>query len=97
MSSRQYFVYMMSNEKRKVLYTGVTNNLSRRVWEHKSGIAKGFTSKYRVYDLMYYEIFDNPESAIAREKQIKSWSRRSKNKLIATKNPNLLDLCDTLT
>ena len=97
MGSKQYFIYMMSNRKRKVLYTGVTSSLLRRVWEHKNEVVKGFTKKYKVHDLVYYEKFDNPEAAIAREKQIKSWSRRSKNKLIASTNPNLLDLYDTLT
>jgi len=82
----------MSNFKRNVLYAGVTNNLKRRVWEHKQNLVKGFTQKYQIHDLIYYEIFSNPISAIEREKQIKSWSRKRKDELIKTMNPDLKDL-----
>ena len=83
-----YFVYILSNKNRTVLYTGITNNLERRLYEHKNGITKGFTTKYHVYDLVYFETTENPSSAIAREKQIKGFSRHKKNALIESINPN---------
>lgn len=90
--NQHYYVYILSNHKRNVLYVGITNNLIKRAFEHKKGFIKGFTSKYKVYDLLYYEIFDNVLSAIEREKQLKKWSRRKKNVLIAKDNPTLKDL-----
>jgi len=93
---RYFFVYILSNFKRNVLYTGVTSNLLRRVWEHKEGIVEGFTNDYQVHDLLYFETFDDPKTAIAREKQIKNWTRRKKNVLIAKQNPTLKDLYSTL-
>lgn len=89
---KQFYIYILTNFNRTVLYTGVTNNLKRRVWEHKQDIVKGFTQKYRVHDLVYYEIFNDIKSAIEREKQIKSWSRERKDKLIRQFNPELKDL-----
>lgn len=71
---------------------GVTNDLKRRVWEHKQNLVKGFTQKYQVHDLVYYETFSDPTSAIEREKQIKSWSRAKKDRLIKTLNPTLKNL-----
>ncbi len=96
MSSKEYYVYILSNFTRTVLYVGVTNNLVRRVWEHKNGVVEGFTKKYRAHELLMYEVYDNPESAIEREKQIKSWTRRSKEKLIIKSNPKLIDLYENL-
>lgn len=96
MKSKQYFVYIMSNKIRTVLYVGITSNLIKRVWEHKNNVVKGFTKKYRVHDLVYYEIFDNSTNAIEREKQIKSWSRKRKDELIKTMNPKLRDLYEDL-
>lgn len=93
---RYFFVYILSNFKRNVLYTGVTSNLLRRVWEHKEGIVEGFTDDYQVHDLLYFEMYDDPKTAIAREKQIKNWNRRKKNVLIAKQNPTLKDLYSTL-
>ena len=87
-----YFVYILSNKNRTVLYTGITNNLERRLYEHKNGITKGFTTKYHAYDLVYFETIENPSSAIAREKQIKGFSRHKKNALIESINPNWDDL-----
>ena len=75
---RTYFVYIMTNKYNTVLYTGVTNNLSRRALEHKAGLIEGFTRKYNVKKLVYFEIFDNVYDAILREKQIKGGSRRKK-------------------
>ena len=77
-----YYVYIMANTCNTVLYTGITNDLSRRVHEHKSGFNEGFTKKYNVKKLVYFETFDYVDLAIAREKQIKGYSRAKKDKLI---------------
>ena len=87
-----YHVYFLTNEKNTVLYIGVTNNLKRRLHEHKSEIADGFTKKYHLHKLVYAETFGDIEDAIAREKQLKRWIREKKNWLVETKNPNWLDL-----
>lgn len=93
----QYYVYIMANTHRSVVYIGVTNNLVRRVYEHKNHLDKGsFTSRYNVENLVYYETTSNIESAIEREKQIKGWNRKHKNKLIESKNPNWIDLYDDI-
>ncbi len=90
--NQQYFIYIMTNKNNKVLYTGVTNNLVRRVYEHKNKLIDGFTKKYNIIKLVYYEIFDNPSSAIHREKQIKAGSRQKKINLINNVNPEWNDL-----
>ncbi len=89
---KNYCVYILTNKNNKVLYTGMTNNLARRVWEHKSKLIEGFTKKYNVSKLVYFESFDNPTSAIKREKQIKAGSRANKLKLINNFNPNWEEL-----
>ena len=92
-----YYVYILSNTHKTVIYTGVTNNLARRVYEHKQHLdKKSFTSQYNVEHLVYYEVTDNPEAAIAREKQIKGWNRKRKEKLIESKNPEWVDLYDDI-
>ena len=92
-----YYVYMMTNAHKTVLYTGVTNDLIRRVYEHKTHLDKrSFTAQYNVETLVYYEVTTNPDAAIAREKQIKGWNRNRKNKLISIKNPEWKDLYETL-
>lgn len=96
MEDRYYSVYIMSNPSRTALYTGITNNLMRRVWEHREKVADGFTRKYNIIDLIYFEIFDTPFDAIEREKQIKSWSRKRKDQLIKTTNPTLKDLSEEI-
>ena len=78
--------------KSRVLYTGITNNLRRRVWEHKSNASPGFTSDYRVHRLVYFEVFQHVGNAIAREKEIKGWLRRKKITLIESGNPTWEDL-----
>ena len=83
-----YYVYMMTNKNNNVLYIGVTNNLGRRVYEHKNKIVKGFTAKYNVDKLVYYETTENVLSAIAREKQLKGWTRIRKNELVNSVNPS---------
>ena len=88
----QYYVYILSNWNGKVIYVGMTNNLERRVNEHKSGEIEGFTKKYRVHKLVYFETMDDVRRAIEREKEIKGWSRAKKNALIAALNPDWHDL-----
>jgi len=89
---RQYFVYILSNYLNTVLYTGITNNLCKRVWEHKQEFVPGFTKKYHLHNLIYYEQYLDPLTAIEREKQLKRWNRKKKNKLIDKMNPALKDL-----
>ena len=92
-----YYVYILSNSHKTVIYTGVTNNLIRRVYEHKNHLDKtSFTSQYNVENLVYFEITNNPEAAIAREKQIKGWNRKRKDKLIESKNPHWIDLYESI-
>ena len=91
-----YYVYILSSKRNGTLYTGVTNNLIRRVWEHKQGFYSGFTKRYNVHLLVYYESFDNPSRAIEREKQIKNWKRSWKLKLIEDKNAEWRDLYESL-
>ena len=83
---------MMSNWNNKVLYIGITNDLQRRVYEHKNKLLKGFTSKYNVDKLVYFEEFSEPKVAITREKQLKGWKREKKNQLIETVNSEWSDL-----
>ena len=93
----QYYVYILSNSNRNVIYTGVTNDLIRRVYEHKNHLDKGsFTSRYNVENLVFYEVTTDIDSAIAREKQIKGWNRKRKEKLIEAKNPNWNDLYEQM-
>ena len=87
---------MMTSRSRVVLYTGVTNDLQRRVWEHQNGIIKGFTKKYELHILVYHETYHDIRDAIAREKQIKGWVRSKKNALAETLNPKWNDLSRTL-
>ena len=89
---KNFFVYLVSNRSRVVLYTGVTNDLVRRVWEHRNHAVRGFTSKYKVDRLVYYEQFPDPQSAILREKEIKGWRREKKNALVRAMNPQWEDL-----
>ena len=88
---KQYYVYIMTNKSR-TLYTGVTNNLQRRVYQHKNKLIDGFTKKYNITKLVYYETTNNISAAIAREKQIKGWLRRKKIALIKSVNPEWRDL-----
>ncbi len=88
----QYYVYMMTNRWRNVLYTGVTKSLEKRVWQHKNKVAPGFTKKYNCDRLVYFEIHEDVKETIAREKQIKAWRRSKKDELIAILNPDWKDL-----
>ncbi len=91
---KSYFVYILTNAGRNVLYIGVTNDLSRRIQEHYAAtlVEKGFTGKYKACHLIYFEECQDPSTAIAREKQLKNWSRSKKEALIATKNPDWIFL-----
>ena len=89
-----YYVYILTNWSNKVLYTGVTNNLERRLYEHKNKLVKGFTEKYNVNKLVYYDSTTDVKAAIAREKQIKGWTRNKKNALIENINPQWNDLSE---
>ena len=82
----------MTNKSNRVLYTGVTNDLKRRVYEHKEKLVEGFTKRYNVGKLVYYEVWEDIENAILREKQIKGWLRRKKIALIESTNPEWMDL-----
>ena len=92
MSHKQPAIYILSNKKDGVLYTGVTSNLVKRVYEHKNGITKGFSSRYNCNMLVYYELFGDMYNAIAREKQLKAGSRQVKINLVKNTNPNWDDL-----
>ena len=91
---KQYFVYMITNKYNTVVYIGVTNDLERRVYEHKHKISKGFTSKYNCNKLVWYEESNDIDFAISREKQLKNWHRNWKNDLINKNNPAWKDLSD---
>lgn len=90
--AKQYYMYMLSNYLHTVLYTGITNDLCKRVWEHKQELVSGFTKSYHIHNLIYYEQYLDPQTAIKREKQIKGWNRKKKNILILRLNPKLKDL-----
>ena len=94
--NKEYFVYIMTNKYYTVLYTGVTNDVMRRAWEHKEGIGSSFTSRYRVNKLVYYESYENINLAIAREKQIKGGSRQKKIDLVNSLNPEWKDLYEEM-
>lgn len=93
---KQPAVYILASERNGTLYTGMTTNLARRVFEHKSGEIKGFTQKYNIKTLVYYEPHDRIEDAALRERQIKKWERRWKLELIEKHNPQWRDLYETL-
>lgn len=91
-----YFVYILASRRNGTLYTGVTGDLSRRVWEHREALTKGFTSKYEVKMLVWYQEFGEVGDAILCEKRIKRWRRDWKLQLIEKENPQWLDLYETL-
>jgi putative endonuclease len=86
------YFYILANRKNGTLYAGITNDIARRTYEHKEGFIKGFTSRYKVHKLVYYEFYDYIEDAIAREKQVKEWKRVWKIELIKKMNPDWRDL-----
>lgn len=86
------YTYILASQKRGTLYIGVTSNLQKRIWEHREGISEGFSSKYKVFRLVHFEMFDLISAAIAREKQLKRWRREWKIKLVEEHNPEWKDL-----
>lgn len=95
-SLMKYFVYIITNKFNTVLYIGVTNNLIRRIYEHRNKIVLGFSSKYNIFKLVYYEMYSSPQDAIIREKMLKNLVRRKKDALITQFNPNWKDLYDEI-
>ena len=93
---KNMYVYIMTNKNNTTLYLGVTNNLVRRVWEHKNKILKGFTARYNLNKLVYFESCESETSAISREKTLKDRSRQYKNDLISAMNPDWVDLYDSI-
>lgn len=91
-----YYIYVVSNKSNSTIYIGVTSNIIKRVYEHKNKLVDGFTEKYNCNKLVYYELFEDPESAINREKQLKKWRRDKKNQLIEKLNPAWKDLYDEI-
>jgi putative endonuclease len=89
---KEYYVYIVANKKCGIIYTGVTDNLIRRIYEHKQGLADGFTKKYQLHHLVYFEVHIDINEAILREKVIKKWRREWKFNLIEKNNPYWLDL-----
>ncbi len=96
MEEKQYYVYLLASKKYGTLYTGVTSNLAQRIDQHKEGLVQGFTKKYNVHQLVYYEVHFDVYAAITREKQIKKWYRQWKINLIEQDNPQWLNLANGL-
>ena len=92
MDNKKFYVYLLAKKKNSTFYVGITSDLSRRIWEHKNETADGFTKKYCIKTLVYYEIFDDVENAIRREKRLKRWPRAWKIKAIEEMNPEWDDL-----
>jgi len=93
---KQPCVYILASKRNGTLYIGVTSDLIKRVWEHKNKIGDGFSKKYRIHGLVYFELHEDMVSAITREKQIKKWNRQWKMELIEVQNPEWKDLYETL-
>jgi len=96
MRGKRYYVYIMTNKWNTTLYTGVTDDLKRRVYQHEEKLIEGFTKRYNVGKLVYYEVFGDPESAIRREKQIKAGPRRRKRELVGSVNRDWRDLYEEI-
>ena len=93
---RQPAVYILASKRNGTLYIGVTSNLLKRVWEHRNSLVEGFTERHGIHHLVWYELHDNMESAIQREKRLKEWKRRWKLELIESMNPDWEDLCQSI-
>jgi len=96
LSQKQFYVYLLANKRNGTLYLGMTNDLIRRVYEHKNGLNKGFAAKHGVNQLVWYEVHESAMAAIEREKQLKNWKRSWKLELIEKSNPDWIDLYDGL-
>jgi len=95
--THQYFVYILASRRNGTLYIGMTSNLAKRVYEHKHDLVGGFTKRYRVYDLVYYEVYEDVREAITREKRLKDWKRKWKLELVEKSNPGWGDLYSDVT
>ncbi|WP_434732104.1 GIY-YIG nuclease family protein [Wolbachia endosymbiont of Zygogramma bicolorata] len=93
---QNYYVYILASKNNRTLYTGITSNLIKRIWEHKSKVISGFTTKYNVHKLVHFEEFQDINSALNRERLLKSWKRKWKTDLIEKENPNWVDLYDNI-
>jgi putative endonuclease len=93
---KKYYVYILAKTYNSTFYVGITSDLTKRIWEHKNEIADSFTKKHDIKTLVYYEVFDDPENAIRREKRLKKWSRAWKIKTIEKMNPQWKDLYDDI-
>ncbi|MEJ2697444.1 MAG: GIY-YIG nuclease family protein [Candidatus Sulfobium sp.] len=91
-----FYVYIMASQKRGTLYIGITSNLTKRVYEHRNGIVEGFSKRYAIHRLVYYEVARDAETALSRERQMKKWNRTWKLRLIEAQNPEWRDLYDDL-
>lgn len=96
MANKQYYVYIMASKRDGMLYIGVTSDLLKRVYEHKNDLTRGFTNKYHIHNLVYFEVTEDINSAITREKQLKKWNRAWKIALIEKNNPDWRDLYSDL-
>ncbi|MCP4687900.1 MAG: GIY-YIG nuclease family protein [Desulfobacterales bacterium] len=94
--NKQPAVYILASKRNGTLYTGVTSNLIKRIWQHKNNMVEGFTKQYHVHQLVWYEVHENMESAITREKRIKEWKRKWKLDLIESMNPGWKDLYQSI-
>lgn len=94
---QQYYVYILASKRNGTLYTGFTSGLPKRTWEHKNDIVGGFTKKYQIHILVHYEVFEDKEAALKREKQLKKWHRKWKLELIEKSNPEWKDLYNEIT
>ena len=93
---KDFYVYIMANQRNGTIYVGVTSNLIKRVWQHKTGLVEGFAKKYQIHNLVYYEKHGESYSAIQREKRLKEWQRQWKLELIESMNPYWNDLYETI-
>lgn len=93
---KKFYVYILANKKKGFLYIGLTSNLPKRVWEHREGVVDGHTKKYSIKRLVYFEIYDEFDAAVLREKNLKLWRRQWKDELIEDKNPEWNDLYKTI-
>lgn len=96
MVEKQYYVYILASKRRGTLYIGVTSDLKKRIYEHKNNLVDGFTKRYGVHQFVYYEVTEDVESAITREKRMKKWRRQWKIELIENNNPDWKDLYDDI-
>jgi putative endonuclease len=96
MDTKKFYVYILTKERNSTFYVGITSNLKQRIYEHKNNIKCNFTTQYNVKNLVYYEIFDDAENAITREKRLKKWNRAWKMRLIEETNPDWNDLYEHL-